>query len=146
MFKKILFPTDGSENSQRVLSFVLDIAKKFQAEVVIIHTYKFPAVLYGRAPALGTNYYYEEFNKERIESGNQLLNKTKSLFEAENIKVETIQENGEEGPMIIKTFAEKGCDVIVMGSRGLGPIRSFLLGSVSNYVIHHCNAPVLLIH
>lgn len=146
MFKKVLFPTDGSENSQRVLKYVQEIAKKYQSEVIILHTFEFPTVIYGHAPAIGSYYINDEIKKNRIEGGINLLNNTKSLFDAENIKTETLQEHGEAGPLIIKTLTDKKCDVIIMGSRGRGTIKSFLLGSVSNYVIHHSNSPVLLIH
>jgi nucleotide-binding universal stress UspA family protein len=53
---------------------------------------------------------------------------------------------GEAGPKIVEKAEENDCDLIVIGNRGLGSVRSILLGSVSNYVVHHIKSPILLIH
>ena len=146
MFKKILFPTDGSENSKRALNYALEIAKKFNSEVVILHTYEFISLFYGHpSAAIGVNHYSNEIRKDLIEYGEKILTATKNIFEAENIKIEVLHENGDAGSLIVKALKDKECDVVVIGSRGMGSVESFLLGSVSNYVIHHTNKPVLLI-
>ena len=46
---------------------------------------------------------------------------------------------------IIETATSRGCDLIVMGSRGLGGIRKLLLGSTTDRVVHHASIPVLTI-
>lgn len=51
-------------------------------------------------------------------------------------------ENPGEG--IVKTAIELDADMIIMGSRGLGTIRRTILGSVSDYVVHHANVPVVV--
>ncbi len=46
--------------------------------------------------------------------------------------------------MICATAKEQHCDYIVMGTRGMGKLRRTILGSVSDFVIHHANCPVLV--
>uniref|UniRef100_H2YBW7 UspA domain-containing protein n=1 Tax=Ciona savignyi TaxID=51511 RepID=H2YBW7_CIOSA len=48
------------------------------------------------------------------------------------------------GEAIVKIATDENCDVIVMGSRGLGAVRRTILGSVSDYVIHHAKIPVII--
>lgn len=48
------------------------------------------------------------------------------------------------GEGIVKTAIELDADMIIMGSRGLGTIRRTILGSVSDYVVHHANVPVVV--
>ena len=48
------------------------------------------------------------------------------------------------GEAVIKASTELGSDLIVTGTRGLGKIRRTILGSVSQYVVHHANVPVLI--
>lgn len=57
--------------------------------------------------------------------------------------IETIQDSA--GEVICRIAKEKEADMIVMGSRGQGVLRRTFLGSVSDYVIHHCRLPVTVV-
>ena len=54
--------------------------------------------------------------------------------------------NGSVGHGIIKKANEVGADLIVMGTRGMGALRRTILGSVSDYVLHHSHIPVVICH
>lgn len=51
---------------------------------------------------------------------------------------------GDPGEAIIRAAEEEKVDMIVTGSRGQGQIRRTILGSVSDYIIHHSHVPVLI--
>jgi nucleotide-binding universal stress UspA family protein len=53
---------------------------------------------------------------------------------------------GDPGLELVKRAAAGDHDLIVMGSRGRGAVRSAFLGSVSHYVLNHTTVPVLIIH
>lgn len=48
------------------------------------------------------------------------------------------------GPGIVKNVKEIGASFVVMGTRGLGTVRRTIMGSVSDYVLHHSPVPVMI--
>ena len=48
------------------------------------------------------------------------------------------------GEFVVKVAEEEKAAMIVMGTRGMGTIRRTILGSVSDYVVHHAHCPVLI--
>lgn len=144
MFQKILFPTDNSKHSQAAAAQVGEIAAKFQAEVVLLYVYDTPVDL---AETWGeeTSYYVEKLKAKAVEHGNKILEETQNLV-GNGVTCKKITQDGDPGMTILKVADEEGCDLVVMGRRGLGVFKEFLLGSVSNYVAHNAKCPVLLAH
>lgn len=52
--------------------------------------------------------------------------------------------SGEAGHAIVKAAEAEGASCIVTGTRGQGKIRRTILGSVSDYILHHSHVPVLI--
>jgi nucleotide-binding universal stress UspA family protein len=146
MIKKILFPTDNSENSKKALDYVIEMAKRFQAEVVIFHSYEFPAPVFIPLGGSSSFNFDDEYKKGVKEAAGKLLEVVKIQFEAEKIPVQSVLKQGDAGPSITNTIENQNCDLVIMGSRGLSETKSFLMGSTSNYVMHHTNKPVMVIH
>lgn len=75
----------------------------------------------------------------------QTTEEVKSRLEAEglNATVELLQ--GSPAEVILNYSKEHDVDVIVIGSRGLGGIREFVLGSVSHNVVQSARIPVLVV-
>ncbi|GIW21507.1 MAG: universal stress protein [Candidatus Sericytochromatia bacterium] len=147
MFKKILLPIDGSENSKKATNYVLELSKKFNSKVYVLNSYEMPAI--AMAPPAGAVSHYRlnaEIEQNLKEYSQKILNECAKIFKDNNIDVETIMLKGEPGPKIVETAEQYNCDLVVIGNRGLGSVKSILLGSVSNYVVHHIKFPILLIH
>ena len=51
---------------------------------------------------------------------------------------------GKPGEAICRVIKECEADLVVMGSRGMGAIRRTIVGSVSDYVLHHSHVPVII--
>jgi len=75
--------------------------------------------------------------------GREILKKAKELLTG--IQVRMITRTGHPAGEILEE-AKDGYDLIVIGSRGLGEIRGFVMGSVSDRVTHHARCTVMVVH
>ena len=65
------------------------------------------------------------------------------LFQASDVK-EFLKQGMNPGHVITETAKEKHVTTVVMGTRGMGKIRRTILGSVSDFVLHHTHCPVII--
>jgi nucleotide-binding universal stress UspA family protein len=142
MFKKILLAVDGSGHSNKVIETGVEMAVKFGAEIVILNTYFIPERFNAHESSHYT--YLRKIEESMVKHGTDLLSSLKSELEAKGIKVKTFLEKGPASTKIITKAASEECDLIIVGTRGLGNVTSLIIGSTSNYVLHHASCPVLL--
>jgi nucleotide-binding universal stress UspA family protein len=84
----------------------------------------------------------EDQKKER----NKLLTKSAKFLKENNVKTKTILKEGHPSQTIVNVAKEEGFDMIILGSRGLGGLKKFFLGSVSNAVVQEAqNCSVLIV-
>ena len=69
----------------------------------------------------------------------------RALLDADGVAHEALHRVGLPGPTIAEVAREQGCDLVVMGTRGLGGHTAALLGSVAQGTIEHAGVPVLLV-
>ena len=60
------------------------------------------------------------------------------------VKVTVFTEFATAGEFVVRVASEEKAKMVVMGTRGMGTIRRTILGSVSDYVVHHAHCPVLI--
>ena len=75
----------------------------------------------------------------------KLLQLYESKCDEKGISRKAILHSGSPGEGICEIADQYDAKIIVMGTRGLGKIRRTLLGSVSNYVLHHAHIPVIIV-
>jgi nucleotide-binding universal stress UspA family protein len=148
MIEKILFPIDGSENSKRAFNHVVEVAKNFAATVVIIHAYELPSEISIIGGRYGSTYssLMNDVENNLLAHGQFIVNETREQIKEHGLNTETILVKGEAGPAIVKAIGSENCEMVIMSSKGSGAFERILLGSVSDYVIHHTKCPVLLVH
>jgi nucleotide-binding universal stress UspA family protein len=134
--KKILVPLDGSKNSMRGLDEAIYLAR--QCHATITGLYVVPL----SKPVTDSQISYLE--KHLLNNAAKFMSKAKIRAAQNGIVFDDDITYGDEGPKII-TYANKGFDIIVIGSRGMGSIKETFLGSTSNHVLHKSKIPVLIV-
>ena len=136
-YKTIVVPTDGSENAKRALEHALAVADRNQAELIVVHVANIVSAISG-------GYVSEQIAEDMEETGKEILNDVVKEIPA-GVKVKSVFEVGSPGPALLAVAKKYNADLIVMGSRGLGPLKGLFMGSVSSYVTSHSTCPVLII-
>jgi nucleotide-binding universal stress UspA family protein len=139
MFKSILVAFDGSDQSRKAALIAGELARQQQsaAQVRIVCVVE---PIYGD---LGEP-NFSAMASERSLRGQEFLQAARNLVGAEvDIHEELLF--GPAAEEIIKIAEVRQCDVIVMGSRGLGALAGLLLGSITQKVISHAPCPVLVV-
>ncbi len=141
---KILCPTDFSTNSEQALDYALLLAKKFEAELDMLHA----VVLHEADPQNPEHRFPAETDllESLFEVADSGLARQLGQRERGPIPLRQERRRGFSASAVILEYAEEvGADLIVMGTHGhRGPARLFL-GSVAESVIRHAACPVLTV-
>lgn len=138
MPRTFLLPTDGSDPAQLAERSLLDLAGDGDTVIVL-----------NVMPDLGgtsvaDQYDPIDFKREFSKDAEEILSPVCERLRLEELKVEPLKIQGKPGKVVCETADEHDVDYIVMGRTGKGTASELLLGSVSRYVIHHTNTPVLV--
>lgn len=172
MIETILVALDGSERSDQALSLAGDMALKYNARVVLVHTLLHAASI-SELEDIAERYGFSEQIKKDFDDidivpvlmdvigserallyvpvavlrivGKLYIEKAAShLAEKGLSNIKTYVVGGEPAPEILHYAQSEDADLIVMGSRGLGDVKSLMLGSVSHKVLQQSKCPCLL--
>ena len=145
MFKKILVPIDGSDTAWNALDQAIALGKNFESDLVVVHVVE---PYSGNIAPLITPWDSTELYQVNIaleEAGENILDMAKKKLVNYAKHVECMLEVGHPAERIINRSKVSGCDLIVIGSRGLSGIADFLLGGVSSSVVEYAAVPVLIV-
>jgi len=145
-FQKILFPVDYSPSCTAMVPYVADMTRHFSAELTLVHAYALrPAFVNHDVENIlvyaDTPYADPELADEARRSEEQRLGEfAAKMFP--DWHAQTMAEEGEAGSVIHRVLQHQGADLVMMPTRGCGPLRRFLLGSVTAKVLHDVSAAV----
>lgn len=135
--KRILFCTGGSPYGQQAVEFGARIATQLQAEATLLYVAETePSLFLRRAP-----------EPEEIEDPNlkRALDEALLTLKNEGVEAELTVRHGKVANQILAEASPGKHDLVVLGSHGMGGIRSFILGSVSEEVVKRARVPVLIV-
>jgi nucleotide-binding universal stress UspA family protein len=132
---KILIGYDGSIEARRALEWVVHFGPSSRITVISV-----ARALEATAPIADAIDPTSEISSQRLHLEEAVLTLT-----ALGLTAETLLRVGNPAEQIITVAAEGGFDLVVVGSRGMGAVRRFLIGSVADRVVRHAGVPVLMV-
>ena len=139
MVKHILVAVDGSGPSRHAAQLAFSIAEAMKAKVTLLTVLPPPETL-PMGPLSGYVVTAPRISDADLATMKQRLNEIAA--EAGGVSCERVVEVGPVVDTIVERAQHLGVDLIVLGSRGLGAGKRFLLGSVSDRVVHAAHCPV----
>lgn len=159
MIHHVLVPTDGSENAERAVRFSAQVADRrhlAEVTVVYVHLRVPPAahqgahVLEPEQPVQAVQPLYGEPDSEELVHAREIVDRAiaeiKSLVTSPEVTVTgrvVVDDRVDDG--VLRVADEIKADIIVMGTRGLSPLRGAIMGSVSHALIEKATCPVLIV-
>lgn len=147
MHKKILLPTDGSENAERAGEYAISLADISGADIIVLNvidTYYLDAI---PQPDLR-----KSLDKELRADGKRAVENFKTKLEesqcngmCKNIQFKTLLKEGKPDEIILKTIDEEGVDQVVMGKSGKHGLERVLLGRTTDRVVSDAKISVNVI-
>lgn len=135
----ILLAFDGSAQSLKALNEAIKLTKALQTKLIVLHVY------WGEA----ANVYIDprRIATEDVDIEAQNMSKRlEKILKDEKVEYVLKSERSTDVPNAINENAEKeNCEMIVIGNRGVGRVRGFLLGSVAEKVVSTSQRSVLIV-
>jgi nucleotide-binding universal stress UspA family protein len=143
----ILLATDGSEEAQVAAKTAADLTKSTNSELHLIYVGHMPSIFYESPGTMALDPDLQSrMEEEAEEAARTSLEKQVQKIREAGIEVAAIHTSVGFPDVEIVGLAERlGAGLIVMGSRGLGPLKRALMGSVSDSVVRHAHCPVLVV-
>ena len=140
-FRRILVPVDFSDHSSRAVETARDLAKAFDAKLLLLHCYQ---VNPGAVSPYGL-VLPEGFDREVREAAARRLEEWRDKAASDGVDAEARLSATFPSMGITDAAVEEKADLIVMGTRGLSGIKHVLLGSVAERTLRTAPCPVLTV-
>ncbi len=139
---KILLPTDFSDHSKVPVPWAVDLAKKYKAELHIIHVFDeaaFEAFFFNYAGE--TQEYFEKFREGFQAEVDDFLDGVNTS----GVTIVPVLSNGNPFVEIVQYAKDNGIDIIVLGTHGRTGMAHMLMGSIAEKVVRKAHCPVLTV-
>jgi universal stress protein A len=144
---RILVAIDYSVHARRAFAYAVELARKFEAKLELLHVWERPAYLPEGlvvGPPGQTQRTVAELIRENAER--EMAEFLHECRICEGLEMEVVLETGEPAAAILRVVREYQCDLIVMGAQGhTGVLHHLILGSVTDKVVRLSTVPVITV-
>ena len=140
--KRLLVPCDGSDNALRAVGYAAQTASgsKNPTEIILLHVLD-PMTFGLPAAALAP----EDLIRLRPAQAERVLQPARAILERAGVAYRECCRVGQPAIEIAALLGEEHCEGVIMGTRGLSPFASLMIGSVASRVVSLVDVPVTLI-
>ena len=141
--KKILFPCDLTENSSKILPYVLSLSGEYDSAIYLLHVVQ---DLHKWGKAFIPHPSMDVLQKEALEGAEKALDKVceEQLESCPNFQRRVV--SGDAAEEILKTIDSEGIDLVVMGTHGRKGLEHTVFGSVAENVVRKSPVPVMTVN
>lgn len=147
MFERVMIAYDGSVGAERALAKAISLARLCDAHLTVLTVYRHHSMLEASVSMVrGALDPGGNLDDAMRSAARDAADHAKARALAEGlVKVSAFIKPGQPARSLVAFGKEKGCDLIVVGSRGMGATEGFLLGSVSHKVTGLAECPVMVV-
>ena len=146
MYTRIMLATDGSKLSQKAVKSAIDLASKFNAELVAVKVIPRYVQTYFEGSFTVADIDVKSIEAQWAAGAQQVLDKISSSAAAKGVSVKTsVIKSDDIAEGLVKAANKMKVDLIVMASHGRKGIKRLLLGSETQNVLTHSEVPVLVL-
>jgi nucleotide-binding universal stress UspA family protein len=136
----IILPTDFSKNANNALTFAVELAKRNDSKIVVLHTNHYDIAPSSIPPELEL----QQFRQLQIVTKEKLEQIQKEVL-AKGVDCKTAVEIGPLNDVLDEVSSRKRAKLIVMGTQGASGLKETFLGSNTGNAINHTKTPILAI-
>ncbi|MBR9997658.1 MAG: universal stress protein, partial [Cyclobacteriaceae bacterium] len=151
--KKILVPTDFSEQANFALDFAYQIARKSDAEIYLLNVIDYPGlstawsggmnVIGGAEPPFDN--LDESFITNLIDKSKEEMKTMVNKLNKDDVTIHEIVEIGNPYFVITEKIENEKINLVIMGTKGVSGLEEVLIGSNTEKVVRHSKCPVITI-
>ena len=147
MHKRILLPTDGSENAEKAGEYAISLADLSGADIIVLNvidTYYLDSI---PQPDVRES-VDEELRadvKRAVERFESKIEENKCNGKCQNVNFKILIKEGKPADVILKTIDEEGIDQVIIGKSSKKGLERFLLGKTTDKVVKEAKIPVNVI-
>jgi nucleotide-binding universal stress UspA family protein len=142
-WKRICCPIDFSDASRAAMELAADLARRFGAELVLVHAYPVPGYTFPDGSVVASPRMMQELADQAARHLAEWRGEAEKLGVP---RVTTATAVGEPAGEILAYAAEHRVDVLVLGTHGRTGLEHALMGSVAERVVRRAKIPVLTVH